>query len=72
MTTPRPKEEPLPVILPTDDRLWTVEDLSVYLGVPVATLYRWRRYRCGPPSHRVGRHLRYLPEEVAAWLRDQS
>ena len=64
-------EEPLSASLPADDRLWSVEDLSVYLGIPVLTLYRWRRYRCGPPSHRVGRHLRYLPEEVAAWLRAQ-
>jgi predicted DNA-binding transcriptional regulator AlpA len=55
-----------------DNCLWTVEDLSVYLGIPVPTLYRWRRYRCGPPCHRVGRHLRYLPEEVIAWLREQS
>ena len=22
-----------------------------YLGIPVPTLYRWRRYRCGPPCH---------------------
>lgn len=55
----------------TDDRLWTVEDLSVFLGIPVPTLYRWRRYRCGPPCHRVGRHLRYLRQEVIAWLMDQ-
>jgi hypothetical protein len=38
----------------------------------VPTLYRWRRYRCGPPCHRIGRYLRYLPEEVIAWLKDQS
>lgn len=64
-------EKPLSVTLPADDRLWTAEDLSAYLGIPVQTLYRWRRYRCGPPSHRFGRHLPYLPEEVAAWLRAQ-
>jgi excisionase family DNA binding protein len=61
----------MPVISSADDRLWTVEELSAYLGIPVATLYRWRRCRCGPPSHRVGRHLRYLPAEVAAWLKKQ-
>jgi hypothetical protein len=47
-------------------------DPSVFLGIPVPTLYRWRRYRCGPPGHRIGRHLRYLPDEVIAWLREQS
>ena len=36
----------MPVSTAADDRLWTIEDLSAYLGVPVATLYRWRRYRC--------------------------
>jgi len=55
-----------------DERLWTVADLSAFPGVPVPTLYRWRRYRCGPPGHKIGRHLRYLPEEVIAWLRDQQ
>jgi hypothetical protein len=24
-----------------------------------------------PQCHRVGRHLRYIPDEVNAWLRDQ-
>jgi hypothetical protein len=23
--------------------LWTIEDLSAYLSVPVATIYKWRR-----------------------------
>ena len=61
----------MPVKSTVDDRLWSVEDLSAYLGIPVPTLYRWRRYRCGPPCHRVGRHLRYIPAEVNAWLREQ-
>jgi hypothetical protein len=30
------------------DRLWTVEELSAYLGIPVPTLYRWRRFAAGP------------------------
>jgi excisionase family DNA binding protein len=63
---------PLPAGSVPDGRLWTVEELSVYLGIPVPTLYRWRRYRCGPPAHRIGRHLRYVPDEVVAWLRDRS
>jgi predicted DNA-binding transcriptional regulator AlpA len=55
-----------------DERLWSVADLSAFLGVPVPTLYRWRRYRCGPPGHRVGRYLRYVPDEVLAWVRAQA
>jgi predicted DNA-binding transcriptional regulator AlpA len=56
----------------TDDRLWTPEDVARFLGVPVATLYRQRYMGTGPRAARVGRHLRYLPAEVMAWLRDQQ
>ncbi|MFI6235258.1 helix-turn-helix domain-containing protein [Micromonospora sp. NPDC050784] len=59
-----PTEEPL--------KLWTVEDVSDYLGVPVQTLYAWRKRRIGPPAGRVGRHLRYDPDVVRAWFADQS
>ncbi|MGW3615044.1 helix-turn-helix domain-containing protein [Micromonospora sp. NPDC005163] len=52
--------------------LWTVEDVSAYLGVPVQTLYTWRKRRIGPPAGRVGRHLRYDPDVVRAWFADQS
>jgi hypothetical protein len=34
--------------------LWTVEQVSAYLGVPVATLYQWRYRRTGPRAARVG------------------
>lgn len=54
------------------DRMWTPEDVSHYLGVPVATLYRWRCLGTGPKAARVGRHLRYLREDVHAWLREQQ
>lgn len=49
------------------DRLWTVEDVSVYLGVPVKTLYQWKWRGEGPPVRKVGRHLRYDPAAVKSW-----
>ncbi|WBB65761.1 helix-turn-helix domain-containing protein [Micromonospora sp. WMMD812] len=52
--------------------LWTVEDVSAFLGVPVATLYQWRYRRTGPRASRVGRHLRYDPTDVRAWLNQQA
>jgi len=52
-------------------RLWTVGDVADFLGVPEKTLYQWRHKKTGPPSHRVGRHIRYFPEAVQAWVRDQ-
>jgi predicted DNA-binding transcriptional regulator AlpA len=57
---------------PVRDRLWTPEEVSAYLGdVPVATLYQWRYKGIGPKSRRVGRHLRYKPEDVRTWVEEQ-
>jgi predicted DNA-binding transcriptional regulator AlpA len=58
---------------PVSERMWTPEDVSVFLGgVPVPTLYQWRHKGIGPKSHRVGRHLRYKPEDVRAWFEQQE
>ena len=54
------------------DRLWTVHDVSAFLGVPVGTLYQWRYMRIGPPAYRVGRHIRYDPAAVRASLDTQD
>lgn len=54
-----------------DSRTWTVEDVAAFLGIPVGTLYQWRSRRVGPPAHKVGKYLRYLPDEVRAWVREQ-
>ena len=48
--------------------LWTVDDVSSFLGVPVATLYEWRRHRRGPQALRIGKYLRYQPHRVREWL----
>ena len=52
----------------TDERTWTPEDVSAYLGVPVQTLYQWRRKGFGPQARRVGKHLRWDPSAVRAWF----
>lgn len=48
------------------------EDLAEYLGIPVATIYGWRYKRTGPRSIKVGRHIRYRPSDVEAWLEQQA
>ena len=53
------------------DRLLTVDELAIYLGVPVATLYQWRYRREGPPGFRVGRYIRYRPTDVQQWIERQ-
>jgi len=57
---------------PVADRLWTTEETAAYLQVPKATLYQWRYLGIGPKAGRVGRHLRYDPEDVRAWFRQQQ
>lgn len=53
-------------------RLWSVQDVAEYLNVPVKTLYGWRQKKYGPDSSRVGKHLRYQPEDVVEWVKLQK
>ncbi|GAA3756906.1 putative DNA-binding transcriptional regulator AlpA [Spinactinospora alkalitolerans] len=51
--------------------LWSVQDAAAFLGLPVKTPYQWRYLETGPPSHRIGRHIRYDPAEVHSWVLQQ-
>jgi DNA-binding transcriptional MerR regulator len=53
----------------TMTKLWTVQDVADYLGVPVKTLYQWRCTGYGPQGRRVGKYLRYNPDDVIAWFK---
>ncbi len=53
----------------TEERRWSVEDVAAYLDVPIETLYAWRKKPYGPRAARVGKHLRYDPDEVRAWFK---
>lgn len=54
------------------ERLWTVDETALFLQVPKATLYQWRYLGVGPKAGRVGRHLRYAPDDVLAWFRERQ
>jgi predicted DNA-binding transcriptional regulator AlpA len=54
----------------TTERLWTIQDVSDYLGIPVKTLYDWRHRLYGPKAKRVGKHVRYRPEDVIRWFEE--
>ncbi|WP_327217842.1 helix-turn-helix domain-containing protein [Streptomyces cyaneofuscatus] len=54
------------------DRYLTPEDLTTLLSVPLETVYAWRKKRTGPPGFRIGKHLRYDPAAVHAWINSLS
>ncbi|MEU2251165.1 helix-turn-helix domain-containing protein [Streptomyces sp. NPDC019224] len=49
-------------------RLLSPAELASYLGVPVKTVYRWNHMGTGPKPCPVGKHVRYRPADVEAWL----
>lgn len=51
-----------------DGRLLTVAQVAEYLQVPAQTLYVWHHKGTGPTAIKVGRHLRYRPSDVDAWV----
>jgi excisionase family DNA binding protein len=55
-----------------NERLWGVRDVAEYLGIPVQTIYQWRTKNYGPPGRRMGKHVRFVPEEVRAWVASLS
>jgi excisionase family DNA binding protein len=50
------------------DALLSPEEVAAFLSIPVKTLYQWRYKGVGPWGQRIGRHLRYRPADVEAWL----
>ena len=50
-----------------DSGFLTPVELSQALAVPLATLAFWRTTKRGLPS-KIGRHVRYDVQDVAAWL----
>lgn len=53
-------------------KLLSINDVSDYLDIPVGTLYQWRTRGYGPAGRRIGKHVRYRPEDVEAWIDAQG
>ncbi|MFI2639832.1 helix-turn-helix transcriptional regulator [Streptomyces sp. NPDC018610] len=50
------------------DRYLTPDDIAEMFEVPKETVYQWRKKRIGPPGFRIGKHLRYDPADVHAYV----
>ena len=48
--------------------LITIPELAATLGVPVQTVYQWRKTGYGPRSAKIGRRVLYRQAEVMSWL----
>lgn len=48
------------------------QGLADYLGVPLATVYKWNHEQTGPPAYRVGRHVRYRRSETDQWVQSKA
>lgn len=44
------------------------EELAQILHIPLNTVYSWRRNGKGPVGYKLGRHVRYAPSDVIAYL----
>ncbi|MCX4531913.1 helix-turn-helix domain-containing protein [Streptomyces sp. NBC_01669] len=70
MTTARPEQpdalNTLRAGLP--DHYLTPDDIAEIFDVPKETVYQWRKKRTGPPGFRIGKHLRYDPADVRAYV----
>ncbi|SFS73664.1 AlpA family transcriptional regulator [Streptomyces sp. ok210] len=54
------------------DRYLTPDDIAEMFGVPLETVYQWRKKRTGPPGFRIGKHVRYDPAEVQTYVKQRK
>lgn len=57
---------------PEDESLWTPDQLAAFLRLPEKTLRKWRSERTGPTWLKIGRHVRYEPQQIRIWLRERK
>ncbi|MER5798620.1 helix-turn-helix domain-containing protein [Streptomyces mirabilis] len=72
MSTAREQPDPRATLragLP--DRYLTPDDIAEIFDVPKETVYQWRKKRTGPPGFRIGKHLRYDPSDVRAYVTER-
>ncbi len=55
------------LVVKTEDRFFTVEDLAARYGVTVQTVYAWNHKGTGPRFIRAGRLPRYKLSDCLAW-----
>lgn len=56
---------------PKIERLWLIDDVHLYTGIPISTL---KLYIATDqiPSIKIGRHRRFDPNEIKKWILRKS
>ncbi|MFJ2890308.1 helix-turn-helix transcriptional regulator [Streptomyces sp. NPDC087305] len=68
---PEPPDRPDPRAILREglpDRYLTPDDIATMFKVPKETVYQWRKKHTGPPGFRIGKHVRYDPAVVHAYI----
>ena len=72
---PEPPDRPDPRAILREglpDRYLTPDDIAEIFEVPKETVYQWRKKHVGPPGFRIGKHLRYDPTDVRAYVTERK
>ena len=54
------------------EKLLTSKEVAALLDIPERNLGQWAYRHVGPAYLRIGKHRRYRPEAVEAWLDGQT
>jgi len=54
------------------EALLTTEQVAGFLRFKTQTVRKWRARQAGPKFYRIGRAVRYKPEDVCEWLEQES
>ena len=60
------------LVLHMTDQMLTITQVAELLQVPVETMRKWRAQNSGPQAIKLGRHVRYRPEDVDRWVQEQA
>jgi hypothetical protein len=48
--------------------LLSPDEVQEVYNIPITTLEKWRSKKIGPPYHKLGKHIRYKPQDVDKWV----
>lgn len=56
-----------PIVLPGDERPWTVREAAAFLGASQQTVYLWGERKQIPHLRVMGRNIRFLRSELESF-----